>query len=47
MGMLGVDLASLMGGSDTDSDTPAGDAKPKKKRGLLRGVVGGALGLPG
>ncbi|HWW55699.1 MAG TPA: hypothetical protein VN047_02290 [Sphingopyxis sp.] len=47
MGMLGVDLASLMGGSDTDSETPAGDAKPKKKRGLLRGVVGGALGLPG
>lgn len=47
MGMLGVDLASLMGGGDTDSDAPAGDAKPKKKRGLLRGVVGGVLGLPG
>ncbi|MGN7929016.1 hypothetical protein [Sphingopyxis sp. 22461] len=46
MSMLGVDLASLMGGGDTDSDAPAGDAKPKKKRGLLRGI-GGALGLPG
>ncbi len=47
MGMLGVDLAALMGGGDADSDAPAGDAKPKKKRGLLRGVLGGALGLPG
>lgn len=50
MGMLGVDIASLMaGGSDDadDSDAAAGSAKPKKKRGLLRGIVGGALGLPG
>lgn len=47
MGMLGVDLASLIGGGDTDNDAPVADAKPKKKRGLLRGVVGGALGLPG
>jgi len=45
MSLLGKDLASMMG--DADSDTPTGDAKPKKKRGLLRGVVGGALGLPG
>lgn len=47
MGVLGVDLASLMGEGDADRDAPAGEAKPKKKRGLLRGVVGGALGLPG
>lgn len=50
MSMLGVDLASLMagsGGDDAESDAPARDAKPKKKRGLLRGVIGGALGLPG
>lgn len=47
MSLLGMDMASMMGGGDTDSDTPIGDAKPKKKRGLLRGVVGGALGLPG
>lgn len=49
MGMLGVDLSSLMagGGDSADGDTPASDAKPKKKRGLLRGIVGGALGVPG
>lgn len=47
MSMLGIDLASLMAGEDADSDTPAGDAKPKKKRGLLRGAIGGALGFPG
>ncbi|MHA4837895.1 hypothetical protein [Sphingopyxis sp. MSC1_008] len=47
MGMLGVDLASLMSGADAESDAPASDIKPKKKRGLLRGVVGSALGLPG
>jgi len=47
MGMLGVDLASLMSGADAESDAPASDTKPKKKRGLLRGVVGSALGLPG
>ncbi|HWT43240.1 MAG TPA: hypothetical protein VN152_11375, partial [Sphingopyxis sp.] len=48
MSMLGVDVASLMaGGEDADSDTRTSDAKPKKKRGLLRGVIGGALGLPG
>ena len=35
------------GGDDAESDAPARDAKPKKKRGLLRGVIGGALGLPG
>ena len=46
MGMLGVDLASLTGGVTADDDAPA-DAKPKKKRGLLRGIVGGALGVPG
>lgn len=50
MSMLGVDLAGLLGGAnddDADGDTPAGDAKPKKKRGLLRGIIGGALGVPG
>lgn len=48
MSMLGVDVASLMaGGEDADSDTRTSEAKPKKKRGLLRGVIGGALGLPG
>lgn len=47
MSMLGVDLASLMGGDNADDDAPEGEAKPKKKRGLLRGIVGGALGLPG
>lgn len=50
MGMLGVDIASLMAGGDgedADEDVPASEAKPKKKRGLLRGVIGGALGLPG
>ncbi|MBB6425315.1 hypothetical protein [Sphingopyxis sp. JAI128] len=48
MSMLGVDLASLMAdGEDAESDTRTSDAKPKKKRGLLRGVIGGALGLPG
>ena len=47
MGMLGVDLASLMGGDTADDDAPAADAKPKKKRGLLHGIVGGALGVPG
>lgn len=44
MSLLGVDLASMMAGSD-DEDA-ASDEKPKKKRGLLRGL-GGALGLPG
>ena len=44
MSLLGVDLASMMAGSD-DEDAAA-DEKPKKKRGLLRGL-GGALGLPG
>lgn len=50
MSMLSVDVASLMAGGDGDdgdNDARAGDAKPKKKRGLLRGVIGGALGLPG
>ena len=47
MGMLGVDLASLMGDDAAADDAPAADAKPKKKRGLLRGIVGGALGVPG
>lgn len=50
MSMLGVDLASLMAGGsvdDAETDAPTGDSKPKKKRGLLRGVIGGALGLPG
>lgn len=32
---------------DPDNDAPAGDAKPKKKCGLLRGIIGGALGVPG
>ena len=44
MSLLGVDLASMMAGSD--DDTYVSDEKPKKKRGLLRGL-GGALGLPG
>ncbi|MBE1527112.1 hypothetical protein GGC65_001568 [Sphingopyxis sp. OAS728] len=44
MSLLGVDLASMMAGSD--DDTSVSDEKPKKKRGLLRGL-GGALGLPG
>ncbi|MCW1431104.1 hypothetical protein [Novosphingobium sp. JCM 18896] len=44
MGMLGVDMASLMGGGD-DEDDDASPAQPKKRRGLLRGL-GGALGLP-
>lgn len=50
MSMLGVDVASLIAGGDGDdveSDARAGATKPKKKRGLLRGVIGGALGLPG
>lgn len=50
MSMLGVDVTSLMasgGGDDAENDARAGDAKPKKRRGLLRGVIGGALGLPG
>ncbi|SEH17225.1 hypothetical protein SAMN05428974_2092 [Sphingopyxis sp. YR583] len=47
MSLLGVDLASMMaGGGDGDADDAAGEGKPKKKRGLLRGI-GGALGLPG
>jgi len=45
MSLLGVDLAAMMAGGD-DEDAPAADEKPKKKRGLLRGL-GGALGLPG
>lgn len=44
MSLLGVDLASMMAGED--DDTPVSGEKPKKKRGLLRGL-GGALGLPG
>lgn len=45
--VLGADLSSLMrGASDEDDDAPAEDVKPKKKRGLLRGVIGGALGIP-
>ena len=49
MGLLGADLSALMsrGDDDDDSDAPAEDAKPKKKRGLLRGIIGGALGVPG
>jgi hypothetical protein len=49
MSVLGVDLAAMMRGDDdgTDSDAPAEETKPKKKRGLLRGVIGGALGIPG
>lgn len=47
MSMLGVDIAAMMAGADDEEeDAPATDAKPKKKRGLLRGL-GGALGLPG
>jgi hypothetical protein len=34
------------GGDEGDSDAPASEAKPKKKRGLLRGI-GSALGVPG
>ncbi|UNU44071.1 hypothetical protein EAO27_16045 [Sphingopyxis sp. YF1] len=48
MSMLGVDLAAMLAGSgdEGDSDAPASEAKPKKKRGLLRGI-GSALGVPG
>lgn len=47
MGMLGVDMASLMrgGGDEDNEDGDASTAQPKKRRGLLRGL-GGALGLP-
>lgn len=45
MSLLGTDLSALMGGGD-DDDAAAEDAKPKKKRGLLRGIIGGALGVP-
>lgn len=49
MGVLGADLSA---GGEVDEDEPDGDdateaAKPRKKRGLLRGVIGGALGIPG
>jgi opacity protein-like surface antigen len=48
MGVLGADMSGLMrGGDDDGDDASAEDAKPKKKRGLLRGVIGGALGIPG
>jgi hypothetical protein len=52
MGVLGADFSALSGGSDDDEDTRDGDggaeaSRPKKKRGLLRGVIGGALGIPG
>jgi len=49
MSMLGLDFSRLMSGEDDDEDgeAPAQDAKPKKKRGLLRGIIGGALGVPG
>lgn len=50
MSMLGVDLAGLLGGgsdADDEEDQPSEGAKPKKKRGLLRGIIGGALGVPG
>ena len=46
MSLLGVDMPSLFEGSDGEAAAGAPDAKPKKKRGLLRGL-GGALGLPG
>jgi hypothetical protein len=48
MSLLGVDLAAMLAGGDDDDDgdaAPTG-AKPKRKKGLLRGL-GGALGLPG
>lgn len=50
MGMLGVDIAAMMRGDADGSnapDAPEEEIKPKKKRGLLRGVIGGALGIPG
>ncbi len=51
MGMLGVDIAAMMRGDadvgDAPDEAPAEESKPKKKRGLLRGVIGGALGIPG
>ena len=48
MAMLGMDMSKLLGGSDRDdAEAPADGDKPKKKRGLLRGVMGGALGIPG
>ena len=50
MSMLGVDFSKLMSGDgdgEDDGDAPAEDVKPKKKRGLLRGIIGGALGVPG
>ena len=46
MSLLGVDMPSLFEGSDGEAAAGTPDAKPKKKRGLLRGL-GGALGLPG
>ncbi|WP_447727071.1 hypothetical protein [Sphingomonas koreensis] len=48
MSMLGADLASIMAGEEgDDGNGPAPEEKPKKKRGLLRGIIGGALGVPG
>jgi hypothetical protein len=49
MGMLGMDIAAMMRGEDagTDEDEAPAETRPKKKRGLLRGVIGGTLGIPG
>lgn len=51
MSLLGADLSELMSGGapdegGDDDDSPAEDVKPRKKRSLLRGVIGGALGIP-
>lgn len=47
--VLGIDMPSLAPGGEQDAPdiTNGEEAKPRKRRGLLRGVVGGALGLPG
>lgn len=51
MSALGVDIAAMMRGAEVDGDdsenAPAEEARPGKKRGLLRGVIGTALGIPG
>ena len=45
MSVLGMDMSVLTGG-DRESDEPGADANPRKKLGLLRGVMGDALGIP-
>lgn len=47
MGVLGAELSAMMGGESSHSDADQPPTTPKRKRGLLRGVIGGALGIPG